>query len=86
MGTFDDLFRHVAGADPWGGGIASEIQRALAARRAVARVDLESLGASASTAGFADTLLQTIGELESALVEPESLDRELFELVVAYRS
>jgi ATP-dependent helicase/DNAse subunit B len=86
VGTFDDLFRQLAGVDPYGGGIASEIQRTFAARRAIAGVELESLGASAATAGFADTLLQTIVELESALVEPDSLDRELFELVVSYRS
>ena len=86
VGTFDDLFRLLAGVDPFGGGIASEIQRTLAARRAVARVELGNLGVSAATAGFADTLLQTIGELESALVDPDSLERELFELVVAYRS
>ena len=85
VGTFDDLFRHLARVDPYGGGIASEIQRTFAARRAIAKVDLDSLGMSAATAGFADTLLQTITELESALVEPDSLDRELFELVVAYR-
>ena len=41
---------------------------------------------SAATAGFADTLLHTIAEVESALAEPDSLARELFELVVAYRS
>src|SRR5918996_140770 len=86
VGTFDDLFRHLAGVDPYGGGVASEIQRTFAARRAIAGVELEGLSASAATAGFADTLLQTIAELESALVEPDSLDRELFELVVAYRS
>ena len=86
VGTFDDLFRHLAGVDPSGPGVASEIQRTLAARRAVAQVDLGDLGASAATAGFADTLLQTIAELESALVELESLGRELFELVVAYRN
>ena len=85
VGTFDDLFRLLAGVDPFGEGIASEIQRTLAVRRAVARVELGNLGASAATAGFADTLLQTIGELESALVDLDSLDRELFELVVAYR-
>ena len=86
IGTFDDLFSLLAGVDPGGGGVASEVQRTLAARRAVARVHLDGLGESASTAGFADTLLQTIGELESALVDLDSLDRELFELVAAYRN
>jgi ATP-dependent helicase/DNAse subunit B len=82
VGTFDDLFRQLAGDD---GRVASEIQRALAARRAVARVDLDRLSASSSTAGFTDMLLQTIGELESALVETSELDRDLARLVVAYR-
>ncbi|HEU5490878.1 MAG TPA: hypothetical protein VFU84_08795, partial [Gaiellaceae bacterium] len=86
VGTFDDLFRHLAVVGPYADGIATEIQRMFAARRAIAGVELESLGASAATSGFADTLLQTITELESALAEPDSLDRELFELVVAYRS
>jgi ATP-dependent helicase/DNAse subunit B len=86
VGTFDDLFRHLAGVEPFAGGVASEIQRTLAARRAVARVELDGLGPSAETAGFTDTLLQTIGELESALVEFGSLDRDLAELVIAYRA
>ena len=80
VGTFDDLFRQLAGVDPWGSRVASEVQRTVAARRAIARVDLGELGASASTAGFVDTLLHTIAELESALVDVDSLDRNLFEL------
>jgi ATP-dependent helicase/DNAse subunit B len=85
VGTFDDLFRHLA--DPAGDGarVASEIQRTLAVRRAVARVELEDLSSSATTAGFADTLLQTIGELESGLVDTSGLDGDLPLLVSAYR-
>ena len=86
VGTFDDLFRLLAGVDPFGGGTASEIQRTFAARRAVARAELPTLGTSAATAGFADTLLQAISEVESALADPESLDGELSELIIAYRS
>ncbi|HYI74328.1 MAG TPA: PD-(D/E)XK nuclease family protein [Gaiellaceae bacterium] len=86
VGTFDDLFRQLAGVDPWGSRVASEVQRTVAARRAITRVDLGELGASASTAGFVDTLLHTIAEVESALVDVDSLDRNLFELLVAYRS
>ena len=84
VGTFDDLFRHVAGVDG-GGRVASEIQRILASRRALARVELDGLSASASTAGFAETLLQTIGELESALVDVSELDPDLSRLLAAYR-
>ena len=86
VGTFDDLFNHLAGVDPWGSRVASDVQRTVAARRAIARVDLGGLGASASTAGFTDMLLHTIAEVESALVDVDSLDRNLFELLVAYRS
>jgi ATP-dependent helicase/DNAse subunit B len=85
VGTFDDLFRHLAGAGADDPRVASEVQRTLAARRAVARVELDGLGPSAATTGFADTLLQAIGELESGLVDTSELDRDLSRLVVAYR-
>jgi ATP-dependent helicase/DNAse subunit B len=83
IGTFDDLFRHLAGED--GLPVASDAQRALAVRRALAGLDLDDLSASAATAGFADTLLQTIGELDSGLVEVTRLQGDLPRLVAAYR-
>ena len=85
VGTFDDLFRYLATSGGDGSPVASEIQRTLAVRRAVARVELGDLRTSASTAGFADTLLQTIGELESGLVDATELDGDLPLLVSAYR-
>ena len=85
VGTFDDLFRHVAGEDGGSARVASDIQRTLAARRAIARVELDGLSASAATPGFAETLLQAIGELESGLVETSQLGSDLEEIVVAYR-
>ena len=85
IGTFDDLFEHIA----WGGDdrrpVASDPQRALAVRRAIAGVELAALGRSATTAGFADTLLGTIAELESALLDPGRLDGDLALLAEAYR-
>ena len=84
IGTFDDLFEHVADASR-GHGVASEIQRQLAARRAVARTELEELASSASTAGFSDTLVTTLGELESALVDPDRVGGDLARLARAYR-
>ncbi len=84
IGTFDDLFRHIAG-DSDGLPVASELQRTLAVRRAIASTPLEGLGSSAATAGFADTLLQTIGELESGLVDVDRLVGDLPQLVAAYR-
>jgi ATP-dependent helicase/nuclease subunit B len=85
VGTFDDLFRHLADSGGDGAPVASEIQRTLAVRRAVARIELEDLSSSATTAGFADTLLQTIGELESGLVDASALEGDLPVLVTAYR-
>jgi ATP-dependent helicase/nuclease subunit B len=54
-------------------------------RRAISAVDLDDLRSSAVTTGFADTLLQAIGELESGLVEPDLLDGDLSALAAAYR-
>jgi RecB family exonuclease len=85
IGTFDDLFRQVAtGADgtlP----VATETQRAIAVRRAVASRELDDLRLSAGTAGFADTLLHAIGELEAGLVDLDGVDEEFASLVEAYR-
>ena len=59
IGTFDDLFRaRRRGAGGDAAPVASEIQRTLAVRRAVERVQLNGLSSSARFAGFADTLLQ----------------------------
>ena len=84
IGTFDDLFDHIAAEiDPRG--IASDTQRALAVRRAIAASDLDRLAFSATTRGFTDTLLATFSELESALLDPDQLDGDLARLVRAYR-
>jgi ATP-dependent helicase/nuclease subunit B len=83
IGTFDDIFENIA--ESAGPPVASEPQRALAVRRALAGVQLDGLSASAATAGFVETLLQTIGELESALVDVDLLGGDLPGLVTAYR-
>ena len=85
IGTFDDLFRHVAQAGFDDVAEASETHRGLAVRRAVARLELDDLGRSATTSGFADTTLATIGELESALLDVDELEGDLARLVHAYR-
>jgi ATP-dependent helicase/DNAse subunit B len=84
IGTFDDLFHHIADGEG-GSAVASEAQRSLAVRHVIAAGELDGLRASASTSGFADTLLQAIGELESGLVDVERLAGELAALVAAYR-
>ena len=87
IGTFDDLFQQIAreGATRR---VASDAQRALVARRAVAssRAAMNGLGRSARFGGFADALLTCVGELESGLVEPADLDGDLAALYAAYRN
>jgi ATP-dependent helicase/nuclease subunit B len=86
IGTFDDLFRHVANDADDAIPVATETQRALAVRRAVAVHDLDGLRRSAATSGFADTLLHAIGELEAGLVDLDGIDGELAVLIDAYRA
>jgi ATP-dependent helicase/DNAse subunit B len=84
IGTFDDLFERIVTAElP----VATAVQRAFVAKRAIedARSRLNGLGRSARFSGFADSLLATLGELESGLVEPEEVDGGLAELYAAYR-
>jgi len=89
IGTFDDLFERIAGADAGRRPVLSQAQRLLAARRAVdevLRVAEGGLSRSARFAGFLDSLLTTLGELESGLVEPADLDGGLAALYSAYRA
>jgi ATP-dependent helicase/nuclease subunit B len=84
IGTFDDVFERLArgaGARP----TATEAQQHLALRRAVARASLNGLSTSARSAGFADTLRETIRELQAALVEPERVGGDLARLYASYR-
>jgi ATP-dependent helicase/DNAse subunit B len=89
IGTFDDLFRGIVAGDAQARPVASDAQRALVARRAVAevvRAGVPELSRSARFAGFVDALLGTIAELESGLLEPEQIDGEVAELYRAYRA
>ena len=85
IGTFDDLFKRIA----YRGGdvrqVATDAQRTLLVRRALASHSLNGLGRSARFGGFADALLTTVAELESGLLDPNDLDGELAALYAAYR-
>ncbi len=85
IGTFDDLFQQIGSGRQDARPVASDPQRALAARRAIARTSLDALTASAASSGFADSLVSTLGEVESALLDPERLDGDLGKLASAYR-
>src|SRR5262249_5924686 len=88
IGTFDDLFERIAAGDPERRAVATDAQRTLGARRplAAARGRLDGLAGSARFPGFADTLLATLAELESGLVEPDELGGETGVLHAAYRA
>jgi ATP-dependent helicase/DNAse subunit B len=86
IGTFDDLFAKVGAGDVQRRPVATDAQRSLVVRRALATAPLDGLSRSAATAGFADSLLQALSELESGLVDPEHLDGDLQGLYTAYRA
>jgi ATP-dependent helicase/DNAse subunit B len=86
IGTFDDLFRRLARDGGEHRPVATDAQRALIVRRALARARLNGWTRSARFAGFADALSSTLGELESGLVEPAELDGDLGGLYAEYRA
>jgi ATP-dependent helicase/DNAse subunit B len=86
IGTFDDLFKRVAQRGVEIRQVATEAQRALVVRRALANQSLNGLGRSARFGGFADALLATVAELESGLLDPNDLEGELATLYAAYRA
>src|SRR5439155_1786167 len=86
IGTFDDLFAAISAGDGERRRVLTDAQRVLVGRRAVAQAELDGLGRSAGFGGFGDSLLAALGELESALVEPEDSGGELGRLHAAYRA
>src|SRR5207248_3679893 len=88
IGTFDDVFERIAYAGAEIRPVATDEQRSLVVRRAVAgvRAGMNGLGRSARFGGFADALAASVGELESGLVDPADLDGALATLYSAYRT
>jgi ATP-dependent helicase/DNAse subunit B len=86
IGTFDDLFERIAAGHPDRRPVATDAQRHLLVRRAVASAQLDGLARSAASGGFADALSSALGELESALLDPKELDGDLGRLYAAYRA
>ena len=85
IGTFDEVFRELALGSAELRPVTSDAQRALVARRVLARTPLNGLGRSARFAGFADALLAALAELESGLLEPKQLEGDLALLYASYR-
>jgi ATP-dependent helicase/DNAse subunit B len=85
IGTFDDLFQRVARADERHKPVTTDAQRALVVRRVLERASLNGWGRSARFAGFSDALSAALGELVSALLDPDDLSGELQALYGDYR-
>ena len=86
IGTFDDLFEHLALSRSDVRPVASGPQRALAVRRAISLTPLDGLSRSAGSRGFADALGAAVGEVEAALLEPDALGGDLGRLAATYRA
>src|SRR5439155_16604469 len=84
IGTFDTLFERISAGDPGGRRGATDAERPLLVRRAIASTSLNGLGRSARFGGFADSLLSVLGELESALLDPGAVAGDLGRLYEAY--
>lgn len=84
IGTFDDLFELIARGGGHSRPAATDVQRTLVLRRALAGTALNGLGASARFGGFADGLLGAISELEGGLVPPAEVGGDLARLYAAY--
>jgi RecB family exonuclease len=86
IGTFPDLFERIAQGHPGARPVAAEAQQVLALRAAVAGTQLNGLGESARSAGFADALRDAVAEVEAGLVAPEELRGPLASLYASYRA
>jgi ATP-dependent helicase/DNAse subunit B len=82
IGTFDDVFRGLAGdARPRLG----RTEQTLLVRRVVGRTELRGFARSSARAGFVDSLEQALRDLEDGLLAPDALDGELGALYAGYR-
>jgi ATP-dependent helicase/DNAse subunit B len=84
IATFDDLFAEIARGDGGHRRVATETQRALVLRRALAATPLNGFSASARYGGFSLGLLSAISELEAGLLRPDEVDGDLARLYGAY--
>jgi ATP-dependent helicase/DNAse subunit B len=84
IGTFDDLFAEIARGNGGRRPVATETQRGLVLRRALASTPLNGLSASARYGGFASGLLTIISELEAGLLPPDNVSGDLSRLYGAY--
>ncbi|HJU35958.1 MAG TPA: PD-(D/E)XK nuclease family protein [Gaiellaceae bacterium] len=85
IGTFDDLFRRLAGDSPAARRQLGRAEQALLVRRVVGGATLHGFARSAERAGFVDSLERTLDELDEGLLAPDAVEGELGALYAGYR-
>lgn len=86
IGTFEDVFRDLAGGSGGSRRRLGRAEEALLVRRVVSRAGLRGFARSAERAGFVDSLQQVLDELEAGLLAPDAVEGELGALYSAYRT
>jgi ATP-dependent helicase/DNAse subunit B len=85
IGTFDDLFRRLAGGSAEPRRQLGRAEQTLLVRRVVAGADLHGFARSAERTGFVDSLERALDELDEGLLSPDAVDGELGALYAGYR-
>jgi len=85
IGTFDDLFRGLAGKSLDGRRQLGRAEQTLLVRRVVSGAKLDGFARSAERAGFVDSLERTLDELAEGLLAPDAVEGELGALYAGYR-
>jgi RecB family exonuclease len=85
IGTFDDVFRRLAGSSNDGRRQLGRAEQTLLVRRVVIGTDLRGFARSAERAGFVDSLERALDELDEGLLAPDAVEGELGALYTGYR-
>ena len=83
VGTFDTLFASLAGSDH-GHRILGDAGRSLIVRHLVNGSTLDAFGPSSRFAGFTDSLVGALTEIEANLLDPDDLAHDLAGLARGY--
>ena len=83
VGTFDTLFGRLAGADQ-PGRLLGDAGRSIIVRRLLDDADRDAFGPSSRFAGFADSLVGALAEVDANLLAPDELGHDLGRLARRY--
>jgi ATP-dependent helicase/nuclease subunit B len=85
IGTFDDLFRRLAGGSTDARRPLGRAEQTLLVRHVVSGTELGGFARSAERAGFVDSLERALDELDEGLLTPDAVDGDLGALYAGYR-